>query len=164
MGITEAVQGSQGSAQTGPGPSGGPTSQCSSHALKVAAIMCGWARGPKDKGNVSPLWRFFHPLGAQTFGEQPELFPALGFIKSCHHVKVWASIELPSLGEHRVILMMDPLRDWRKSWRNKNKHLTGINPWNCLTSSGNLTQSQASCHTDVLLKLNLSGKRFTLTH
>lgn len=27
MGITEAVKGSQGSAQRGPGPSGGPTSQ-----------------------------------------------------------------------------------------------------------------------------------------
>lgn len=106
MGITEAVKGSQGSAQRGPGSCDGPTSQGSGHA----AIPCGWAKGPRNKGHVSPLWRFFHPLGAQTFGEQPELFPALGFIKLCHYVKVWVSIELPSLGEHRVILMMDPLR------------------------------------------------------
>lgn len=40
----------------------------------------------------------------------------------------------------RMVLMMDPLRDLKeKSWRNRNKHLTGINLWNCLTSSGNLT-------------------------
>lgn len=40
----------------------------------------------------------------------------------------------------RMILMMDPLRDLKeKSWRNRNKYLTGINLWNCLTSSGNLT-------------------------
>jgi len=50
--------------------------------------------------------------------------------------------------------MMDPLEDLReKSWRSRKKYLTGINLWNCLTSSGNPTWSQLPCHTDCVTEI-----------
>lgn len=124
MGITEAVQGSQGPAQTGPGPSGGPTSQCSGHALKVAAITCGCTRGPKRmwvpfEGFSMPReprplenslsyfqpWDSLNPVTTSRFG-LPLNFPA------------WESIDFndgSTWGLERKLKEQEQTLDWHKS-------------------------------------------------